>query len=52
MREFLSGMPMCGSSTPDGLAAATELLLSDDAGFIMGQALFVKRGTLVGKVLL
>lgn len=34
------------------MAATTDLLLSDDAGFLMEQALFVKSGTLVGKALL
>jgi 3-oxoacyl-[acyl-carrier protein] reductase len=34
---------------PDEIAAAIEFLLSEDAGFITGQTLFVDGGASVGK---
>jgi 3-oxoacyl-[acyl-carrier protein] reductase len=34
---------------PDEISAATQFLLSNDAGFITGQTLFVDGGASIGK---
>jgi 3-oxoacyl-[acyl-carrier protein] reductase len=48
-KRYLSGVPMGRFGKPDEIAAAIEFLLSDDAGFITGQTLFVDGGASIGK---
>jgi 3-oxoacyl-[acyl-carrier protein] reductase len=48
-KRYLSGVPMGPFGKPDEIAAAIEFLLSDDAGFITGQTLFVDGGASIGK---
>ncbi|MFC0403027.1 SDR family oxidoreductase [Paraburkholderia rhizosphaerae] len=48
-RRFLSLIPMKRLGKPHELAAAIEFLLSEDAGFITGQTLFVDGGGSIGK---
>lgn len=48
-RRYLSLVPMNRFGKPDEVAAAIEFLLSEDAGFITGQTLFVDGGASVGK---
>ncbi|HTH95128.1 MAG TPA: SDR family oxidoreductase [Rhodocyclaceae bacterium] len=48
--RFLSGVPMGRFGRPDEIAAAIEFLLSEDAGFITGQTLFVDGGSSIGKM--
>lgn len=48
-QRFLSHIPMRRLGKPDELAAAVEFLLSDGAGFITGQTLYVDGGASVGK---
>lgn len=48
-RIFLSHVPMNRLGKPEELAAAVAFLLSEDAGFITGQTLFVDGGASVGK---
>ncbi|MEK6421285.1 MAG: SDR family oxidoreductase [Burkholderia gladioli] len=48
-RRYLSGVPMGRFGTPDEIAAAIAFLLSDDAGFITGQTLFVDGGASIGR---
>ncbi|WP_109126524.1 SDR family oxidoreductase [Dyella sp. C11] len=48
-QRFLSLVPMKRLGKPDELAAAIAFLLSDDAGYITGQTLFVDGGASVGK---
>ncbi|KMS59348.1 short-chain dehydrogenase [Novosphingobium barchaimii LL02] len=48
-RRYLAGVPMGRFGAPDEIAAAIAFLLSDDAGFITGQTLFVDGGASVGK---
>lgn len=47
--SFLSTIPMRRLGKPDEIAAAIAFLLSDDAGFITGQTLFVDGGGSVGR---
>jgi NAD(P)-dependent dehydrogenase (short-subunit alcohol dehydrogenase family) len=47
--RYLSGVPMGRLGKPEEIAAAIAFLLSDDAGFITGQTLFVDGGASVGK---
>lgn len=49
-RRYLSGVPMGRFGRPEEIAAAIAFLLSDDAGFITGQTLFVDGGASVGRV--
>jgi 3-oxoacyl-[acyl-carrier protein] reductase len=50
--RYLAGVPMQRFGTPDEIAAAIAFLLSEDAGFITGQTLFVDGGASIGKSLL
>jgi NAD(P)-dependent dehydrogenase (short-subunit alcohol dehydrogenase family) len=47
--RFLSMIPMHRLGQPQEIAAAIEFLLSEDAGFITGQTLFVDGGASVGR---
>lgn len=51
-KRYLAGVPMYRLGTPDEIAAAIQFLLSEDAGFITGQTLFVDGGASIGKALL
>lgn len=51
-RRYLAAVPMGRFGSPDEIAAAAGFLLSDDAGFITGQTLFVDGGASVGKAAL
>jgi NAD(P)-dependent dehydrogenase (short-subunit alcohol dehydrogenase family) len=51
-QRFLSLIPMKRLGKPDELAAGIEFLLSEDAGFITGQTLFIDGGGSIGKALL
>lgn len=48
-RRYLAAVPMGRFGLPDDIAAAAAFLLSDDAGFITGQTLFVDGGASIGK---
>lgn len=48
-RRYLNAVPMGRFGQPDEIAAAAAFLLSEDAGFITGQTLFVDGGASVGK---
>ncbi|WP_246792858.1 SDR family oxidoreductase [Burkholderia perseverans] len=48
-RRYLSAVPMGRFGQPDEIAAAIAFLLSEDAGFITGQTLFVDGGASLGK---
>lgn len=48
-QHYLSGVPMGRFGTPEEIAATIAFLLSDDAGFITGQTLFVDGGASIGK---
>jgi 3-oxoacyl-[acyl-carrier protein] reductase len=50
-RRFLSLIPMRRLGTPEEIAAAIAFLLSDSAGYITGQTLFVDGGGSIGKSL-
>lgn len=47
--RYLSAVPMRRFGTPAEIAAAIAFMLSDDAGFITGQTLFVDGGASVGR---
>ncbi len=51
-RRYLSGIPMRRFGRPDEIAAAIAFLLSEDAGYITGQTLFVDGGASIGKAAL
>jgi NAD(P)-dependent dehydrogenase (short-subunit alcohol dehydrogenase family) len=48
-QRFLSLVPMKRFGKPEEFGAAVAFLLSEDAGFITGQTLFVDGGASVGK---
>ena len=48
--RYLAGVPMGRFGKPDEIAAAIAFLLSDDAGFITGQTLFVDGGASLGRL--
>ncbi|OAJ55014.1 short-chain dehydrogenase [Paraburkholderia ginsengiterrae] len=48
-KRYLSGVPMQRFGKPDEIAAAIAFLLSEDAGFITGQTLYVDGGASIGK---
>ncbi|TCR94963.1 NAD(P)-dependent dehydrogenase (short-subunit alcohol dehydrogenase family) [Rhizobium sp. BK418] len=48
-KQFLSMIPMGRLGRPEEIAAAIAFLLSEDAGFITGQILFVDGGGSVGR---
>ena len=48
-RRYLTLVPMGRFALPAEVAAAIEFLLSEDAGFITGQTLFVDGGASIGK---
>jgi NAD(P)-dependent dehydrogenase (short-subunit alcohol dehydrogenase family) len=48
-RRFLSLVPMKRFGKPDELAASVEFFLSEPAGFVTGQTLFVDGGASIGK---
>jgi 3-oxoacyl-[acyl-carrier protein] reductase len=50
-RRYLSLVPMSRLGKPNEIAAAIEFLLSEDAGFITGQTLFVDGGASIGKAI-
>jgi 3-oxoacyl-[acyl-carrier protein] reductase len=49
-RRYLSAIPMGRLGTPEEVAAAVVFLLSEDAGFITGQTLFVDGGASIGRL--
>lgn len=48
--RYLAAVPMNRFAKPDEIAAAIAFFLSEDAGFITGQTLFVDGGASVGRV--
>ncbi|MGF6781396.1 3-oxoacyl-[acyl-carrier protein] reductase [Paraburkholderia sp. GAS334] len=48
-RRYLAAVPMGRVGKPDEIAAAISFLLSEDAGFITGQTLYVDGGASIGK---
>lgn len=49
-RRYLSSVPMGRFGKPEELAAAVAFFLSDQAGFITGQTLYVDGGASIGKL--
>jgi NAD(P)-dependent dehydrogenase (short-subunit alcohol dehydrogenase family) len=49
-QRYLSSIPMARFGKPEELAAAIAFLLSEEAGFITGQTLFVDGGASIGKL--
>jgi 3-oxoacyl-[acyl-carrier protein] reductase len=48
-RRFLAATPMGRFAQPDEIAAGIAFFLSEDAGFITGQTLFIDGGASIGK---
>ncbi|MFJ1211808.1 SDR family oxidoreductase [Burkholderia pyrrocinia] len=48
-RRYLAAVPMGRFGKPDEIAATIAFLLSDDAGFMTGQTLYVDGGASIGK---
>ncbi|MCU9951904.1 SDR family oxidoreductase [Burkholderia sp. BKH01] len=48
-RSYLAAVPMGRFGKPDEIAATIAYLLSDDAGFMTGQTLYVDGGASIGK---
>lgn len=48
-RRYLAAVPMGRFGKPDEIAAAIAFVLSDDAGFMTGQTLYVDGGASIGK---
>jgi 3-oxoacyl-[acyl-carrier protein] reductase len=48
-QRYLASVPMRRFGKPDEIAAAIAFLLSEDAGFITGQTLYVDGGASIGK---
>jgi NAD(P)-dependent dehydrogenase (short-subunit alcohol dehydrogenase family) len=51
-RRYLSGVPIGRFGKPGEIAAAIAFLLSEEAGFMTGQTLFVDGGASIGKSLI
>jgi 3-oxoacyl-[acyl-carrier protein] reductase len=49
-RRYLAAIPMGRLGRPEEVAAAIAFLLSEEAGFIMGQTLFVDGGASIGRL--
>jgi 3-oxoacyl-[acyl-carrier protein] reductase len=49
-RRFLAAVPMGRFGKPEEVAAAVAFLLSEQAGFIIGQTLFADGGASIGKL--
>ncbi|MDR5777051.1 MULTISPECIES: SDR family oxidoreductase [unclassified Caballeronia] len=49
-RRYLSAVPMGRFGQPDEIAATIAFLLSDEAGFMTGQTLYVDGGASIGKL--
>jgi len=50
-QKSLEKVPMARVGKPDEIAAAIEFFLSEDAGFITGQSLFVDGGASIGRLI-
>jgi 3-oxoacyl-[acyl-carrier protein] reductase len=48
-KRYLAGVPMRRFGRPEEVAAAIEFFLSEDAGFVTGQTLFVDGGASIGR---
>ena len=48
-KRYLAGVPMGRFGRPEEIAAAIEFFLSEDAGFVTGQTLFVDGGASIGR---
>jgi 3-oxoacyl-[acyl-carrier protein] reductase len=51
-RRFVSMIPVGRLGQPDEIASAIAFLLSDEAGFITGQTLFVDGGGAIGRAVI